>query len=313
MAKPTAVPGLTHSTSATLAARRLLRARALDVDRQVDRLPQGMLPGEEPVHDLRVALRRLRAAVRLFKLGDPALAAGLRALQQAAGEVRDLQLQELWLQSPEGDPASALLRSVRPRLRRRERHFAGALVAYRAEHRPRLLAALEELRVPGRLDGDWVRGRLARRLERALERLPPARRLQPVPAHALRIAVKKVRYEAELLAPALPDLLAPLLEELQPLQEALGDLHDADVRVAALWEAGLRGTARASQRDRAALARRLKDELPSWTARFAARREALLGLLGPPPTARAPQTPRGARSPPLPASPGPSPRSRSRA
>jgi CHAD domain-containing protein len=276
MAKPTAVPGLGPPTLASKAGKKLVRARALDVDRQVDRIPQGLLPGEEPVHDLRVALRRLRAAVRLFQVGDEPLAEGLRTLQQAAGGVRDLQLQEIWLQSPEGTPARTMLRSVRPKLRRRERLFAEALVAYRSVHRPHLLDALERLRAPGRLDGEWVRGRLARRIERAAERLLPAKRLLPEPAHALRIAVKKLRYEAELLAPALPGLLAPLLEELQPLQEALGDLHDADVRIAALLEARLPGAARACRRDRAALARKLQETLPNWEQRFAARKAALL-------------------------------------
>jgi CHAD domain-containing protein len=50
-------------------------------------------------------------------------------------------------------------------------------------------------------------------------------------AHKLRIGVKKLRYVAELCQPAFPDQMAGLLDRLAPLQETLGELHDADVHL----------------------------------------------------------------------------------
>jgi CHAD domain-containing protein len=53
-------------------------------------------------------------------------------------------------------------------------------------------------------------------------------------AHRLRIAVKKLRYDAELAEPALPEAAGKVLEALVPLQDPLGELHDCDVRLAFL-------------------------------------------------------------------------------
>jgi CHAD domain-containing protein len=50
-------------------------------------------------------------------------------------------------------------------------------------------------------------------------------------AHRLRIALKKLRYVAELCQPAFPDQMSSLLDKLEPLQETLGQLHDADVHL----------------------------------------------------------------------------------
>jgi CHAD domain-containing protein len=50
-------------------------------------------------------------------------------------------------------------------------------------------------------------------------------------AHKLRIAAKKLRYVAELAQPAFPEQMTALLDKLSPLQETLGELHDADVHL----------------------------------------------------------------------------------
>ncbi|MCC6832211.1 MAG: CHAD domain-containing protein [Thermoleophilia bacterium] len=60
--------------------------------------------------------------------------------------------------------------------------------------------------------------------------------------HAMRIALKRLRYLLEIFAPAFTGDLAPFLEEIRGLQDLLGDIHDCDVQVPAL-EAHLLGLA----------------------------------------------------------------------
>ena len=46
-----------------------------------------------------------------------------------------------------------------------------------------------------------------------------------------RIGVKKLRYDLELAEPAFAQPIQAMLARLEPLQELLGDLHDADVHL----------------------------------------------------------------------------------
>jgi CHAD domain-containing protein len=104
-----------------------------------------------------------------------------------------------------------------------------------ADEEPALLGALAKLELNGKLGGHRQRARLRRRLRELQGRMHAARRsLEPKEAHALRIAVKKLRYDAELAEPALPEAAGKVLEALVPLQDPLGELHDCDVRLAFL-------------------------------------------------------------------------------
>ena len=53
----------------------------------------------------------------------------------------------------------------------------------------------------------------------------------PATIHRLRIALKKLRYDVELLAPAFPAYAGLALSVLTPLQSELGSVHDKDVRM----------------------------------------------------------------------------------
>ncbi|GAC1541740.1 MAG: hypothetical protein NVS2B9_08770 [Myxococcales bacterium] len=241
MARPTPIEGLSRETPMSEAVRALAAARLADArrftllvrrDREV-----------EAVHDLRVSLRRLRA---VLQLGGPALRKAEREakrLQDALGEVRDLQLHVGWLSAGAGrsrggkrraDPKGAIAELLVERLKRleaREGKIEDALRRW-ADEEPALLGALAGLASKGKLGGRRQRARLRRRLGEMQERMHAARAsLEPGIAHALRIAVKKLRYEAELAAPALPVAAAAVLEALVPLQETLGELHDSDVRL----------------------------------------------------------------------------------
>jgi CHAD domain-containing protein len=72
----------------------------------------------------------------------------------------------------------------------------------------------------------WV----AHRAARARTRIEDAGALYlPEQLHAVRIAVKQLRYSAELLAEVTDTRIAPTIAELKAAQDLLGRLHDLDV------------------------------------------------------------------------------------
>jgi CHAD domain-containing protein len=86
--------------------------------------------------------------------------------------------------------------------------------------------------VRGRLGGHRVRKRLRLRLKGVARRMAAVQKSDDArTAHRLRIGVKKLRYDLELAEPAFPAPVAAMLARLEPLQELLGDLHDADVHL----------------------------------------------------------------------------------
>jgi CHAD domain-containing protein len=164
VARPTDVAGLSPATPLAVAGPLLVRARLADVRR----LEAAFAADGEPdaVHDMCVAVRRLRAALALA--GDRtlrALAGAVRALQDALGEVRDAQVLRRWFAARAGDGDGG---------------DAAALVAWADR---RAAKATRRLRT------------LGRRVERARRRASPGR------VHRLRIAVKKARYLADLVEP----------------------------------------------------------------------------------------------------------------
>ncbi|HEX4461574.1 MAG TPA: CHAD domain-containing protein, partial [Polyangia bacterium] len=92
--------------------------------------------------------------------------------------------------------------------------------------------AIDALTQHGRLGGRCLRERLDEQLK-AVRKLAKKAHASPdaATAHRLRIAVKKLRYVAELAEPAFPEPLAALLDKLSALQETLGNLHDSDVHL----------------------------------------------------------------------------------
>jgi len=219
-----AVSGLSPDTPVDEAAAKLLHARFADVRRLEIRAVHRLDP--EEVHDLRVACRRLRAAIKVFgarplRRLDPLV----EHLQDALGEVRDVQLQLRWLLRHKGQAAAR-----EKVLADKEAALRQALALWSLRSAPRVLRALPRVRKSGKLSGKRMRKRLRRRIADVSHALVEANSLKPADAHALRIAAKKLRYEAELLRDAFD--VEGLIEELSRLQDAFGDLHDADARIA---------------------------------------------------------------------------------
>jgi CHAD domain-containing protein len=236
-------------------ARRLALAY---LDQAAAALPRLAEPEDaEALHDLRVALRRLRSCFKSYaeQLGDSVpkkLSRRLRRLARATGPGRDAEVQIAWLreQRPEvgrrnrqhrqglawllarferrrdesyGEMRSEVARDFAPveeGLRRR-------LSVYRAEVR------LDESRPPS--FGEAAGGILLRhaaKLERRLGRVTAASDVER--AHAARISAKRLRYLADPLAQLVEAghgqaRAGRLVHGLKGLQDLLGELHDAHV------------------------------------------------------------------------------------
>lgn len=215
---------------------------------------RGQLPDAECVHQARVALRRLRSALRLFA---PVLPGRFAAhwlgvwgdLARSLGPAREADVRLGWLLPAmtglglsDAEQAPLLAHARAERLA----SHALAVAAFRdAAYGLNLLAFLRavlstpepEGRPPERLVR-WA----ARRLWQSHRRLQAAARqsLQagPVGRHRLRLAVKRQRYAMEFLADQLPPRRGRRsMQALADAQALLGDLNDMDV--AGQWLAGL--------------------------------------------------------------------------
>lgn len=203
--------------------------------------------GPEFVHQLRVALRRLRSLLRIFA---PALPAGFRSewntrLRDNAnlvGDARDLDVlydellapvitDELTDRSIDVAGLQALATEARETARRR----ALANLAAVAQGLPILEFTMALHQPPeaaagsGRL-GDFAATQLDLLRKRARRRFDDAASLAPTRLHALRIALKHLRYGAEFFAPLLArKAVERYIARLTRAQDTLGYLNDVDV------------------------------------------------------------------------------------
>ncbi|MBM4032765.1 MAG: CHAD domain-containing protein [Planctomycetes bacterium] len=200
----------------------------------------------EYVHELRVALRRLRAALRAFRgLLDglvPGLRRGMEELADALGSVRDADVFLAFVRdyaagAPEGHQPylRGLVRSER---RKRRGHFrallaiveAGRFAAFRARCDALLAGGLSP--APGAAD-ETIAARAPRMLLKQLAALRKhgrdISRYSARQQHLLRIQCKKLRYTAEFLADAYPAGLDRIIAPMTAMQDALGEVHDCDV------------------------------------------------------------------------------------
>jgi triphosphatase len=210
----------------------------------------GLLQAHDPelVHQTRVALRRLRVFVRVFRsrIGRERaarLSEELRWLFEPLGELRDLQIFEREF-APRSSTRSAGSAAFAARLG--QRLEAAQSVLANALASPRFHALCEELAsVEHALAADaqderarrWLARRLDRRRRRALRSFEAVLRRDMHALHQLRKELKKLRYTAELaraLRPAHDRQARAFLRSLRELQDALGAVVDASVARALL-------------------------------------------------------------------------------
>jgi CHAD domain-containing protein len=228
------------------------------------RVLEPMARADEPdaVHQMRVAVRRLRATLRSFGQVIPRsdsghLAAELRWLGRALGAARDAGVLAGRLQaSLRTVPPELLVGPVQARVRG---HFAPRRAAARADllealDSPRYAALLAELE---RLTLDPPRGPQAaaparqvlpaavrdacrqarRRIRRALDIPPgPAR---DAALHRTRRSARRARYAAEAASPALGKPARRFASRMKQVQSVLGEHQDAVLARRAARELGI--------------------------------------------------------------------------
>jgi len=195
----------------------------------------------DPVHDLRVALRRCRSLADGLMAMDPDRSwkdmkkAG-KKLFQALGELRDMQVMKEWIEKL-GDPDDPVVVKLLNHIHARETEC-------------KQLAWKDLNQFDRKRWGQWSRS-LPRRAARlrpgnpvylhlALEKWTNAYELHKravrtrsqIALHQLRIGIKRFRYTVENFLPAQHALWGNSLKELQDL---LGEVHDLDV----LWATAL--------------------------------------------------------------------------
>ena len=235
------------------AARKVVERQALLMEKNSAGTRLDLDP--EYLHDLRVATRRLRAALRLFgaMLGArraEALRGELRWIGGLLGVVRDLDVQ-LHDLDPFGErlgEAERVLAVLRADLLERRgpalETLRSALESRRYASLLRRLRALGGSSPPKRPSGGGARPvaqtapelirASARRVFRAGRAVTP--QSPPGKLHRLRILFKRLRYTCEFFREAFPEALPALIEAMVRFQDCLGEHQDAVVAMARIQD-----------------------------------------------------------------------------
>ena len=203
----------------------------------------------DPVHDLRVAVRRCRSLADGLMAMDPEpswkeMKKAGRKLFRALGELRDMQVMQEWIEKLAGVDNAMKEPAIDPVAAKLLNHV------HAREAECKQLASKELAQFDRKRWRQWSRS-LPRRASRlrpgnvvylhlALEKWMAAYELHKravrtrsqIALHELRIGIKRFRYTVENFLPAQHALWGPGLKELQDL---LGEVHDLDV----LWATAL--------------------------------------------------------------------------
>lgn len=246
----------------------------------------GVLAGRiEPLHDTRVAIRRLRNLLKVFRKALPrpeadALEARFRRLSKKLGPARDM---DVWMRA---------LKSMRASGSDHWREFIEHQRGIQQQKKEALRRILNHpstrslkvdfdlfLTRPADIFSDTTLKELAARaVQKSLGRVMKRSRLAPSfsarRVHRLRIACRRARYTAEFFSTTQDKPVARLAQQLKAVQDVLGDIHDGDICLAHLRRArrsppGL--MAELNRRRRAHVARfdkvwnRLKSSVPPFS------------------------------------------------
>ncbi len=220
----------------------------------------------EYIHRMRVASRRLRAALPLFASCIPEKKyrqwmQEIQRITRALGDARDTDVQIAFLIKLEKRKAAGILaKDPNPAQRilfkgEAESILLSLLQKKRKKLQTAVVSALEKLENSGVINdmriffGDQKEKarstrkkpspygiapvaamRIARRLDLLLSHEPWVHNPDAIAEHhAIRIAAKKLRYTMEIYAPLYRRGLKKTLRRIKKIQEILGDLHDCDV------------------------------------------------------------------------------------
>jgi triphosphatase len=236
-----------------MTAAQAFRAIARSCLRQIIVNEPAMFAGHaEALHQMRVGLRRLRAAISIFADvvtdgGEEKVKGELKWITQELGPARDLDvfaadvLKPLQKAKPKDAGVNAAVRDFE---KRREDAYARAIDSLRSErHRRSLLDLAEWIEVGPWGSSETAQGPIVERAKTELERLRKGirkrggelRHLSAQRRHKLRIRAKRLRYATEFFAATFPGernvkRRDELLSALKDLQDALGGLNDLETR-----------------------------------------------------------------------------------
>ena len=258
----------------------------------------GQLPGAiegevEPVHQCRVATRRLR---ELLPLCERELSAGiagrarrrLRRVGRAMGPVREVDValelaDELARQQVVRDEAAERLRQhLRDEREERREQMLDRLRAINTLKLERDLADVARLLGMRQQTDAWALGLASRMEGRAQTLLETVEAAGPLyiadRVHAVRIATKRLRYVLELAGDTGEARTKRAVRDARGVQETLGRLHDLDV-LADLMQELIAAAAGQPWREPLKAARlHLERECRSLHGQYVARQEAVRGL-----------------------------------
>jgi triphosphatase len=219
--------------------------------------------GVEPVHQMRVAVRRLRSVIRVFgrAVHDPAVGTADRDLKALAARLApardwDVFVTETCAAVLAAFPAEKRLQRLVAGAEKRQQSYHDELSVYLSGGEFRRLGIELACLVAGLSastattpapEGDALpeqplEGFAAHMLNKRLKRLVQAddsiTELEPAALHALRLRAKRLRYAAEIFAPLYGKPARRYLQGLGKLQDRLGALNDAAVAANLLAELG---------------------------------------------------------------------------
>jgi CHAD domain-containing protein len=200
----------------------------------------------EPIHQLRVATRRLRAALDLFSRVVNAsqqrlLVRDLGWIAQTAGAVRECDIMAETIQARSrklDDPLASALATLYGALEERRRAALAALAELLGSGRFRAMTA--RLRAP-RINRRGTDGPLGPAAAGLLQ--PVVRSIRragtklggdapPEVVHRLRVRIKRLRYELEMLSALGGKRHRKALKRLEAMQDLLGTYNDVCVTIA---------------------------------------------------------------------------------
>lgn len=243
MAKARKIKGLDCSADALECAGKVLRTRFEEIaDFRGAALTAGNVKG---VHDMRVATRRSRSALRDFKplLEKKLFKSFKKDLKQTAdalGKVRDqdvaiIALEKLRAQAKNEEVTSGIENLIDKRRAMREKAHLDLMefltVGKINKLREQLDEAINQHDSPAQTDfAEAGRDCIAAGLREFCDLSEHI--YQPYnndDLHKFRISAKRLRYAIELFAPCWKEDILPLAKEISGMQDFLGEVHDCDV------------------------------------------------------------------------------------
>jgi CHAD domain-containing protein len=233
-------------------------ALAAYLSAQIDQIIAGDLGlrrHHDPIHDTRVAIRRLRSTLRVFdrlldqsEVGD--MDGELKWFAGLLGEVRDCQVQQRRFGAALDDiPDELILGPVRARIRTHLQSIelparTRVTDAMTGERYLTLMATLRRWRTDAPLAADVTDRGLEKRARKAAHKAD--KRLasglvtgEGAQLHRARKAAKRARYAAELLKPVAGKKAKRNVKHYKRIQSVLGDHQDTVVARAALRRMGI--------------------------------------------------------------------------